>query len=182
MRAKACIVFCGTVRECQLVSESLRELGWLTDALHSAAGQQKRLAALAKFRSGLVPVLVATDVAARGLDIPEVGLVVNWDLPRVPEDYVHRVGRTARAQRGGRAVSLITERDVALLHACEEYAGCELTELPGMDLDAAHKRLNKVAKAVTVARLRMVESGVEDRVLEEHNRRREEQGRRGASS
>jgi len=177
LRTKACIVFCGTVRECQLVSESLRELGWITDALHSAAGQRKRLAALAKFRSGLVPILVATDVAARGLDIPEVGLVVNWDLPRVAEDYVHRVGRTARASRGGRAVSIVTERDVALVHACEKYAGVKLTQLPALDLDAAHKRLNRVAQAVTVARLRLVESGLEERVSHERSRRQEAKGR-----
>jgi superfamily II DNA/RNA helicase len=173
VKATACIIFCGTIKDCQLVAETLRELGWLTDALHSGAGQPKRLAALAKFRSGLIPILVATDVAARGLDIPEVGLVVNFDVPRVAEDYVHRVGRTARAQRGGRAVTIVTERDVELLHACESYAQVRLAAADTVSLDAAHKRLNRVATAVTVARLRLVESGLEERVVQEQGRRQE---------
>jgi ATP-dependent RNA helicase DDX49/DBP8 len=67
-----------------------------------------------------VPVLIATDVGSRGLDIPEVAMVVNWDCPREGEDYVHRVGRTARAGRGGVAVTMVTERDTVLVERIEE--------------------------------------------------------------
>jgi ATP-dependent RNA helicase DDX49/DBP8 len=66
---------------------------------------------LSLFRSFVVPVLVSTDVGARGLDIEDVAMVVNWDLPNEPEEYTHRVGRTARAGKGGVAISLVTERD-----------------------------------------------------------------------
>jgi ATP-dependent RNA helicase DDX49/DBP8 len=78
------------------VCEVLSEAGLSAVALHSIMNQSKRLGALSKFKSSLVQVLVSTDVGSRGLDIPEVDLVVNFDLPRVPEEYVHRVGRTAR--------------------------------------------------------------------------------------
>lgn len=81
---------------CQEITEVLLEAGLTSVCLHSIMGQKRRLAALGKFKSSLVSILVSTDVASRGLDIPEVDLVVNFDLPRVPSDYVHRVGRTAR--------------------------------------------------------------------------------------
>lgn len=84
---------------CHLMSVLLDELEIPCAALHSHQAQSARLAALHKFKSGLVPILLATDVASRGLDIPTVDLVLNFDLPIAPRDYVHRVGRTARAGR-----------------------------------------------------------------------------------
>ena len=84
---------------------------------------------MASFKSGHTKILVATDVASRGLDIPEVDLVVNHNVPRDPVDYVHRVGRTARAGRGGEAVSLVTPQDVGLVHAVEAHTGVQWTEL-----------------------------------------------------
>jgi ATP-dependent RNA helicase DDX47/RRP3 len=74
--------------------------------------QAKRLGSLARFRQRDANVLVATDVASRGLDIPSVDLVINYDLPLNPKDYIHRVGRTARAGKGGRSISFITQYDV----------------------------------------------------------------------
>ena len=79
--------------------------------MHSRLTQRERLTSLGLFRASVIPVLVSTDVGARGLDIEEVAMVVNWDLPTEPEEYTHRVGRTARAGRGGIAVSFVTERD-----------------------------------------------------------------------
>ena len=76
-----------------------------------------------RFKSNHVSFLVATDVASRGLDIPSVSLVVNYDVPRNPKDYVHRVGRTARAGRGGIAYSLVTQYDVKLLTSVEDFIG-----------------------------------------------------------
>lgn len=76
---------------------------------------------MAKFKSQHVQILIATDVASRGLDIPKVQVVINFDVPKSPKDYVHRVGRTARAGRGGQATTLVTQYDVKLIQACEAY-------------------------------------------------------------
>merc|ERR1719230_2154891 len=90
--------------------------------------QRKRFESLNLFKSKQIKILVATDVASRGLDIPTVDLVVNFDLPTQPKVYVHRVGRTARAGRGGKALTIITEHDIKLLHAIEGLVNIRLTE------------------------------------------------------
>lgn len=90
--------------------------------------QKDRLEALHKFKADQVKILIATDVAARGLDIPLVQLVINHTIPNVPKEYVHRVGRTARAGRDGMAISLVTPHDLKLLQAIEETIGTKLTE------------------------------------------------------
>lgn len=88
----------------------------------------KRLSSLARFKTKDANILVATDVASRGLDIPEVDLVINYDLPLNPKDYVHRVGRTARAGRAGRSLSIITQYDVELVQRIEHLIDKKLTE------------------------------------------------------
>lgn len=90
------IVFVAKCESCQMIAETLIELGIVCTPLHSLMTQRKRLGSLARFKSGMVKILVATDVASRGLDIPQVDLVINYDLPLVSTDYIHRVGRTAR--------------------------------------------------------------------------------------
>lgn len=114
------IIFTQRCATANLLHLMLTELDIPSVPLHSHLTQPQRLLSLAKFRAGQVPVLVTTDVGSRGLDIPEVALVVNWDCPRTGEDYVHRVGRTARAGRGGLAVTIITERDVELVKGIED--------------------------------------------------------------
>lgn len=109
------MIFTGTCKKCQEVNELLLELGFDCVALHSMMSQARRLASLGKFKSHICRILVATDVASRGLDIPQLELVINLDLPKVTSDYIHRVGRTARAGKIGRSLSLITEHDV-LIH------------------------------------------------------------------
>ncbi|KAF9588336.1 hypothetical protein IFM89_008766 [Coptis chinensis] len=109
MGIRSAIVFVSKCKTCHLLSLLLEELDHSAAALHSHQSQALRLSALQRFKSGQVPVLLATDVASRGLDIPTVDLVINYDIPRHSEDYVHRVGRTARAGRGGLAVSLVTQ-------------------------------------------------------------------------
>lgn len=89
--------------------------------IHSLVQQQKRLANIEKFKSNKSQILIATDVASRGLDIQNVDLVINFDLPRSAKDYVHRVGRTARAGRRGKAYSFVTQYDLKLLYSIEEY-------------------------------------------------------------
>lgn len=90
--------------------------------------QNKRLSSLARFKSRDANILVATDVASRGLDIPEVDLVINYDLPLNPKDYIHRVGRTARAGRAGRSLSIITQYDIELVQRIEHLIEKKLTE------------------------------------------------------
>ena len=110
----------------------LNELGFEVSMLHSQLTQRKRIANLAKFKSQHVKILVATDVASRGLDIPKVEFILNFDVPMSPKDYVHRVGRTARAGRGGRALTFVTQFDVTLILAAEEYIK---TKLESIELD-----------------------------------------------
>ncbi|XP_063980065.1 probable ATP-dependent RNA helicase DDX49 [Diachasmimorpha longicaudata] len=122
------MIFTDTCKSCQLISMTLNEVGFENVALHAMIKQRERLAALSKFKSNHTKILIATDVAARGLDIPFVELVLNHSIPNVPKEYIHRVGRTARAGRGGMAISLITPYDIKLLHAIEETIGTKLTE------------------------------------------------------
>ncbi len=132
------IVFTKTCKSCQLISMTLNQLGFPSAALHSMRPQKERTAALSQFRSAQVKILVATDVASRGLDIPQVQLVVNHNVPSVTKDYVHRIGRTARAGRQGRAVTLVTPSDVVLVKAVEDLIGTKLTEYDGInDADVA---------------------------------------------
>ena len=109
------LVFCKTKRGSDRVGEHLERSGIKTAVIHGNKSQGARTRALGDFKAGRVNVLVATDIAARGLDIAQLPLVINYDLPLVAEDYIHRVGRTGRAGRSGRAVSLVSASDSRLL-------------------------------------------------------------------
>lgn len=126
--SKPAIIFCNHTKTADLLERLLRRLGHRTTSLHSLLPQSERTANLARFRAAAARVLVATDVASRGLDIPAVSLVINYDVPRNPDDYVHRVGRTARAGRAGEAVTLVGQRDVELVLAIEERVGRQMEE------------------------------------------------------
>ncbi|TQV99529.1 ATP-dependent RNA helicase DBP8 [Cordyceps javanica] len=117
------ILFCNRTATADFLHHMLRLLDHRVTSLHSRLPQRQRIDNLARFRASAARILVATDVAARGLDIPEVSLVVNYDVPRDPDDYVHRVGRTARAGRAGEAVTLVGQRDVELVLAIERRVG-----------------------------------------------------------
>lgn len=125
------IVFTRTVHDAQRLAILLRLLGFSAIPLHGQLSQTARLGALNKFKAGGRSIMVCTDVAARGLDIPAVDLVVNFDIPTHSKDYIHRVGRTARAGRPGRSVTLVTQYDVELLQRIETAIGKKLTEFPG---------------------------------------------------
>lgn len=114
------IIFCARPRTAAYLTALLKTLHIRATALHSRLTQRERLTSLGLFRSSVVPVLVSTDVGARGLDIADVAMVVNWDMPGEPEEYTHRVGRTARAGRGGVAISFVTERDEEKVLKVEE--------------------------------------------------------------
>ncbi len=110
------LVFCKTKHGSNRVGEYLERAGVKAAVIHGNKSQGARTRALGDFKAGRVTVLVATDIAARGLDIVQLPLVVNYDLPLVAEDYIHRVGRTGRAGLAGRAVSLVSPADRELLH------------------------------------------------------------------
>jgi len=119
------------------LAEQLSDDGIRSTAIHGNKSQTARTRALSDFKAGLVRVLVATDIAARGLDIERLPHVVNYELPHVPEDYVHRIGRTARAGQEGHAVSLVCVDEARLLRDIEKLLGVDIRKeiLPGYDPD-----------------------------------------------
>ncbi len=136
-RASQALVFCKTKRGSDRVGEHLERAGIKTAVIHGNKSQGARTRALGDFTTGRVNVLVATDIAARGLDIAQLPLVVNYDLPLVAEDYVHRVGRTGRAGRNGRAVSLVSAPDSRLLRDIQRLLPAPLQQVAIEGFDAA---------------------------------------------
>jgi superfamily II DNA/RNA helicase len=117
------IIFCNRKREVAVLHKSLHKHGFSVGALHGDMDQSARTAALDQFRKGEIPLLVASDVAARGLDIPAVSHVFNFDVPHHADDYVHRIGRTGRAGRTGTAISIVTPLDQKSMVAIEKLIG-----------------------------------------------------------
>jgi superfamily II DNA/RNA helicase len=120
---KNAIVFCNRKREVAQLHRSLVRHGFSAIALHGDMDQPSRTAALEQFRRGEVTLLIASDVAARGLDIPDVSHVINFDVPHHPDDYVHRIGRTGRAGRAGAAITLVAPADGKAVAAIEKLIG-----------------------------------------------------------
>ena len=120
------LVFCRTKVGADRLASRLSALGIRTVALHADRTQQQRMAAVEGFRTGTYPVLVATDVAARGLDIEGIAHVVNFEVPDTPEAYVHRVGRTGRAESTGSALTLAAPEELRALRALEKAVGVQL--------------------------------------------------------
>jgi len=135
------LVFTRTKHSANKLAEQLDKDGIQSAAIHGNKSQGARTRALADFKSGAVRVLVATDIAARGIDIDKLPHVVNFELPNVPEDYVHRIGRTARAGQEGNAVSLVCVDELKLLSDIERVLGkgIEKVNLPGFDVDPSIK-------------------------------------------
>lgn len=128
---KNAIIFCNRKREVAIVHKSLQKHGFSVGALHGDMDQSARTAALEQFRKGELPLLVASDVAARGLDIPEVSHVFNFDVPHHADDYVHRIGRTGRAGRTGTAISIVTPLDQKSMAAIEKLIGQSIPRAEG---------------------------------------------------
>ena len=129
------LVFTATKKSAEELSESLLEAGFTAGALHGDMPQHKRNRTLQRLRDGNMRVLVATDVAARGIDVAGISHVINFDSPRQAEDYVHRIGRTGRAGRSGVAVTLIGGKDRGLLREIERYTGdrAKIIVIPGLE-------------------------------------------------
>ncbi|KAE8294013.1 putative ATP-dependent RNA helicase DDX49 [Larimichthys crocea] len=129
------IIFTNTCKNCQILTMMLREFNFPTISLHSMMKQKQRFANLAKFKASVFKILIATDVAARGLDIPTVQVVINHNTPGLPKIYIHRVGRTARAGRNGVSITLVTQYDIHLVHSIEEQTQTKLKEYPVVEKD-----------------------------------------------
>ncbi|KAL2972254.1 hypothetical protein AAZX31_15G244200 [Glycine max] len=165
MGIRSAIVFISTCRDCHRLSLMLEVLDQEAAALYSFKSQAQRLEALHQFKSGKVSILLATDVASRGLDIRTVDLVINYDVPRFPRDYIHRVGRTARAGRGGLALSLVTQNDVDLIHEIEALIEKQLEMIEYKENDAL-SLMKKVFSAKNVAEMKMIDDGFEEKAKE----------------
>ena len=123
------IIFCNRKTDVDICAKSLKKYGYNAAAIHGDLDQSQRMKTLDGFRDGSLRLLVASDVAARGLDIPSVSHVFNFDVPGHAEDYVHRIGRTGRAGREGKAVTICSGRDEKALDAIEKLIQKEIPRL-----------------------------------------------------
>ena len=120
------IIFVGSKKKTKELAISIIRAGYNARAMHSDLSQAERDDVMFGFRSGKIDILVATDIVARGIDIDDIALVINFDVPRDEEDYVHRIGRTARAGRGGKAVTFVNDKDMLFFRQIERFLGKEI--------------------------------------------------------
>jgi ATP-dependent RNA helicase RhlE len=137
MDVNSMLVFTATKQEADIVTRQLGQAKISTACIHGDFRQRQRIAALEGFRSGKFQVLVATNIAARGLDVEGISHVINYDVPEQAEDYVHRIGRTARAEADGDAITLVTPDDEMMIYRIEHLLGYKIERhtLPGFDYD-----------------------------------------------
>lgn len=169
--ARLGIIFCNTQRMVDELTDMLQGRGYSADRLHGGITQAMRSRTIEKFRKSGFDLLVATDVAGRGLDVEEVDLVVNFDLPWDPEDYVHRVGRTGRAGRKGTAFTLVSGREIYKLQAIERFTRSRIRRgnVPTLD-EVEQKRagsvVDKIRERLTTGRFKP-QDGLVEQLLEE---------------
>ncbi len=143
------LVFCNTKKRVDELMEQLQARGYSADGLHGDMSQSQRDRVMTKFKNGTIDILVATDVAARGLDVDDVDVVVNFDVPQNDEYYVHRIGRTGRAGRSGKAFTFVIGRDIYKLKDIQRYANTKILrrEIPSL-LDVEETRINLLLEKV----------------------------------
>jgi len=135
------LIFCRTKNGADRVARKLHQEGHAVAVLHSSRTQRERENALAGFRNGRYEVMVATDIAARGIDVEQISHVINFDVPHHPEDYVHRIGRTGRAQSVGDAFTIMTAEDLQEVAAIERFIGQKIPRVKLDGFDYAYCRL-----------------------------------------
>jgi superfamily II DNA/RNA helicase len=123
------LVFSSTKQKVKDIHRSLRQNGFNAQAIHSDLGQNERTEVMRQFKNRNIQILVATDIVARGIDVEGIDLVINFDVPNDAEDYVHRVGRTARASSSGIAITFITDRDQQDFHSIEQLIQSEIIKM-----------------------------------------------------
>lgn len=124
------LIFTGSKLKTKELTIAIKSAGYNAKAMHSDLLQSERDEVMYEFRSGKIDILVATDIVSRGIDIDDIQLVINFDVPRDEEDYVHRIGRTARAGRGGEAITFVSEKDQPLFRDIERFIGKEIKKCP----------------------------------------------------
>ena len=127
---KRVIIFCGSKMKVKQVAGALQRMKIKCGEMHSDLEPSERDDMMSKFKSGQYDVIVATDILARGIDIDDISMVINYDVPHDAEDYVHRIGRTARAERDGQAVTLVSDDDMVYFRQIEQFLGKEVEKLP----------------------------------------------------
>ena len=127
---KRVIIFSGKKDKVKDITRSLRKMNINCDQMHSDLSQQERDEVMYRFKAGQTDVLVATDIVARGIDIDDIQTVINYDVPHDAEDYVHRIGRTARADRDGEAITFVSEADIYRFQQIEHFLGKEVEKVP----------------------------------------------------
>ncbi len=165
------IIFCNTKRMVDELADELAARGYSADRLHGDMNQAQRERVMQKFRHGQLEFLVATDVAARGIDVDNVEVVFNYDLPWDEEDYVHRIGRTGRAGRSGKAISFVAGREIYKLQSIERYTRIKIPRRQPPSLEEIEeKRTNAFFERIRAALQRdtfHAEQGLVDRLLEQ---------------
>lgn len=167
------IIFGRTKRRVDELSEALNLRGYNAEGIHGDLSQAKRMSVLRKFKEGSIDVLVATDVAARGLDISGVTHVYNFDIPQDPESYVHRIGRTGRAGKQGVAMTFITPREKSYLHVVEKTTRRKMERMQPPTLDEAlegqqRAAMEKIVQTIDSNNLQYYKQ-LADELLEEHD-------------
>lgn len=167
------IVFGRTKRRVDELSEALNLRGYMAEGIHGDLSQAKRLSVLKKFKEGSIDVLVATDVAARGLDISGVTHVYNFDIPQDPESYVHRIGRTGRAGKAGMAMTFVTPREKSYLRIVEKTTNRKMEFMKTPTLDQALEGqqravLDKIEQSIEAANLQYYKQAAEE-LLDQHD-------------
>ncbi len=164
------IVFTRTKHRANRLFEQLEKRKVSVARIHGNRSQSQRTEALTGFRSGRYKILVATDIAARGIDVEALSHVVNFDVPKVPDDYIHRVGRTARAEMTGDAITFVSPDEENELRAIERAIGKRLPRVTVPDFDYSHKPVEKL------------EIPLQDRIAEIRARKSDERARAKANA
>lgn len=146
---KLSLVFCNTKRRVDELSSNLQARGYLVEALHGDIRQVQRDKVMAKFRQGKIDILIATDVAARGIDVDDISAVFNYDIPSDEEYYVHRIGRTGRAGRAGKAFTFVSGREIYKLKDIQRYTKSTISlQKPPSLVDVEDKKVNQILDTV----------------------------------
>jgi ATP-dependent RNA helicase len=124
------VIFCNTKKKTEWLTKSMRESNFTVSCIHGEMPQQEREEIMKEFRAGETRVLITTDIMARGIDVQQVSLVINYDLPNNRELYIHRIGRSGRYGRKGVAINFVTETDVGILRDIEQYYSTQIDEMP----------------------------------------------------
>ena len=129
------IIFCNTKEKVKKLYENMKKDGFLAEELHGDMSQDKRIFVIKDFKNSKFNILISTDVAARGIHIDDISLVINYDVPRDKENYIHRIGRTGRKDNYGKAITIVTDKHDKYINEIEEYIGYEIKDFEELKTD-----------------------------------------------